>query len=167
MDAVTDDPIGVFHSLVGSVDAPMFVATVAAGDERSGCLVGFATQCSIEPARFLCCISDANHTARVAERAGVVVVHVVGEDQHELAELFGEETGDALDKFARWEWHPGPEGAPVLAGCPGWFAGNVLERLPLGDHTGYLLEPVDAWRAPRVTQLGLQEVKDLDPGHPA
>ena len=164
---MADDPADVFRSLMGALDVPMFVATVAAGGERSGCLVGFASQCSIDPARFLCGISHTNHTAEVAAAADVVVVHVVGDDQRDLAELFGGETGDEVDKFAQWEWRPGPGGTPILDGCPGWFAGRVLDRVELGDHCGYLLEPFEAWRAERVTQLGLQRVTDVEPGHEA
>ncbi len=42
---MTED-VPAFESLVGSMDYPMFVVTVNAGGERSGCLVGFVTQCS-------------------------------------------------------------------------------------------------------------------------
>lgn len=37
------------EALTAALDYPMFVVTVAAGGERAGCLVGFATQCSIDP----------------------------------------------------------------------------------------------------------------------
>ena len=46
----------------GGLDYPMFVITVAAGGERSGCLIGFATQAGVDPARFIVCLSDKNHT---------------------------------------------------------------------------------------------------------
>ena len=35
------------------LDYPMYVATVRVGEHRAGCLVGFATQASIDPPRFL------------------------------------------------------------------------------------------------------------------
>ena len=40
-----------------------------------------------------------------------------------LAELFGGETGDEVDKFARCAWHEGPEGVPMLDGCANRFVG--------------------------------------------
>ena len=55
-----------FHQLVSRLDYPMAIVTAADGEERSGCLVGFHTQCSIEPARFLICISRRNHTYSIA-----------------------------------------------------------------------------------------------------
>ena len=55
-----------FLDLTGELDFSMLVVTAFDGRERAGCLVGFSTQCSIDPPRYLVCISTANHTARVA-----------------------------------------------------------------------------------------------------
>src|SRR5688500_14317880 len=110
----------------GELDYPMFIVTAAAGGERSGCLIGFATQASIDPARFMICLSDKNRTYRVAQGTDVLGVHVVPADRDDLAELFGSLTGDEVDKFERCDWHDGPEGVPIVDGCPNWFAGRVL-----------------------------------------
>ena len=72
-----------------SLDFPMTVVTAFDGREHSGCLVGFHTQCSIEPRRWLVCISKANHTCGVAERAEWLAVHLLRDDQHALAQFFG------------------------------------------------------------------------------
>src|SRR4051812_34244438 len=103
---------------VGEIDYPMYIVTVSAGDERAGCLIGFATQCSIDPVRFVVCLSDKNRTYRVAQGAEVIGVHLVPADGDELAELFGSQTGDEIDKFARCAWHEGPAGVPLLDDCP-------------------------------------------------
>jgi flavin reductase (DIM6/NTAB) family NADH-FMN oxidoreductase RutF len=154
-----------FQRLVATLDYPMFVVTAASSDgtERSGCLVGFASQCSIHPPRFMVWISVMNHTYDVARWATHLGVHVVG---RQLAELFGGETGDEVDKFARCRWHVGPNGVPVLDGATGWFVGRVVDRLDTGDHLGFLLEPVEA-SAPDDDQesVTFQQVKGLEPGH--
>ena len=107
-----------FTSLVGELDYPMFIVTTVAGDgERSGCLIGFATQISIDPPRFLVGLSEKNHTYRVAQRAEHVAVHFVPADGEEIAELFGSETGDEVDKFARCAWHEGPAGCRSSTTC--------------------------------------------------
>ena len=147
----------------------MVVVTALAPDgRRSGCLVGFFTQCSIHPPRVLPCVSKANHTFAVAEAAPVLAVHWLGDDDEGLAELFGGETGDEVDKFERCSWRAGPEGVPVLDGVSGWVAGPVLGRFDVGDHVAFLVEP--AWGEagdPSAGQLGFQAVKDLEPGHDA
>src|SRR5690606_29935620 len=117
-----------FARLVATLDYPLYIVTTAVGQERSGCLIGFATQCSIHPPRFLACISKKNHTFGLVQRAAIVAVHVVDEKNRQLAELFGGETGDELDKFSQVDWHS-VDGVPVLDACERWFAGSVLERI--------------------------------------
>ena len=82
----------------------------------------------------------------------------------DLAELFGGETGDEIDKLARCEWTAGPHDLPILDGCPSWFAGSILSRHDLGDHEGYLLDPIAARYEPGEL-LYFQDVKDIEPGH--
>ncbi|MFI6416099.1 flavin reductase family protein [Streptomyces sp. NPDC050842] len=98
------------------LDAPMYVVTAASGGERAGCLVGFASQCSIDPPRFAVWLSVANHTYRVAREAEYLTAHVLHRDERAPAELFGEETGDRVDKFATIGWRPG-EGARAHRPC--------------------------------------------------
>jgi flavin reductase (DIM6/NTAB) family NADH-FMN oxidoreductase RutF len=160
----------MFPSLMTELDYPMFVVTACADGERSGCLVGFTTQTSIHPARFLACISEKNHTYRVAMRASVLAVHLLSRSdrERELASLFGSETGDEVDKFAGVAWHPGVDGVPLLDDLPNRFVGRVVDRVVLGDHTGFLLAPLEAEKGEELgDRLGFQDVKGVEPGHPA
>ena len=154
-----------FAELVAQLDYAMFIVTTATNTERSGCLVGFATQASIHPPRFLVGLSDKNHTFQVARDAEVLVVHFVDEEATRLAELFGGETGDETDKFAQCEWRPGPDGAPILADLDNWFAGRILERLELGDHCGFLLEPIEGQAGGSPDTLTFHRAKRIEPGH--
>ena len=112
------EPQSTFNSLVGDLDYPMFIVTACAEGERSGCLVGFATQASIDPARFLVCLSHENRTYVVGRRADLLGVHFVPADAEEVAELFGGETGDEIDKFERCSWRPGPGGVAAARRLP-------------------------------------------------
>jgi flavin reductase (DIM6/NTAB) family NADH-FMN oxidoreductase RutF len=158
-----------FEDLVGDLDYPMYVVTASADGEPSGCLVGFATQASIDPPRLLVFLSKRNHTFRVAQRTSTLVVNFLHAGNHDLAALFGEETGDHSAKFASCEWSPGPDGAPILHGVRGWIAGRVIARLDAGDHVGHLLETVDAQRTARPNDglLMFRSVRDMSPGHEA
>jgi flavin reductase (DIM6/NTAB) family NADH-FMN oxidoreductase RutF len=167
-DAGYRDDGAAFEQLVGHLDYPMFVGTTAVGDRRSGCLVGFATQASIRPRRFLVGLSDKNYTYRVAAEADRLAVHILGKDDVELARLFGEQTGDKVDKFAQCEWRPGPGGVPVLHGVPAWFSGRILERLRLGDHVAFLIEPDSGECGDDVGDfVTYADVRDFEPGHGA
>jgi flavin reductase (DIM6/NTAB) family NADH-FMN oxidoreductase RutF len=155
-----------FDRLVGRLDYPMVIVTAADGVELSGCLVGFHTQCSIEPPRFLVCVSRRNHTHAVALRSELLGVHFLDAANYPLSELFGERTGDDTDKFAACSWTP-RHGVPILTDPPGWLLGRVRERMELGDHTGFVLEPIEAALTGELRQLAFQRVKTMKPGHPA
>lgn len=155
---------GEFARLVAGLDYPLFVVTTAVLNEPTGCLIGFATQCSIHPPRFLACISKKNHTFSLAEQATVLAVHVVDQDNRAIADLFGGETGDEIDKFARVGWRI-LDGVPVLHDCPRWFTARIVERLDLGDHMGHLLEPLHVEGGPATDQLTYQQARDIEPGH--
>jgi flavin reductase (DIM6/NTAB) family NADH-FMN oxidoreductase RutF len=155
------------HELVGELDYPMFIVTVAAEGELAGCLVGFATQCSIDPPRFLVCISESNRTFRVACRAELAVVHLVPARASGLAELFGSQTGDEVTKFDRCDWAIGPGGTPILDECGNWFAARILERFPAGDHWAFLLDPFDAGSDTAERPFTFHRAKRLEPGHEA
>ena len=159
------DAEAMFDSLVGNLDYPMFIVTACADGERAGCLIGFATQASIDPSRFLALLSHRNRTYRVGARAELLGVHFVPEEAGELAELFGGETGDEVDKFARCAWRPGPGGTPLLDDCPNRFVGRVLVRMDAGDHDVILLEPVFAERGTDAEEFSFHRAKRIEPGH--
>jgi flavin reductase (DIM6/NTAB) family NADH-FMN oxidoreductase RutF len=155
-----------FEAIARRLEYPMFVVTAAGEDRRAGCLVGFTTQSSLEPLRFIVCISRANHTFGVARGASVVAVHLLSAADGDLAELFGARTGDSVDKFELCDWRSGPDGAPILTRCSDWFAGRVLERFEAGDHDAFLLEPVagDAGGGDARAFTSLQAAS-IEPGH--
>jgi flavin reductase (DIM6/NTAB) family NADH-FMN oxidoreductase RutF len=165
-DALISGDVAAFEQLMASVDHPMFVLTAYDGTERSGCLVGFATQASIRPPRFVIMVSKANHTYGVVSGAPVVAVHVLRESDRAIAEHFGALTGDQVDKFEGLDVLEGPARAPVLVGLD-WFAGRVLRTIDCGDHVGLLLAPHDgsAERADEA-QYGIGAAEGIEPGHP-
>ena len=156
-----------FDAIAGDLEYPMFIVTARAGAEPLGCLVGFATQMSIDPSRFAVCLSHVNHTYRRGRDATHLGVHCVPEDAAALAELFGGATGDEVDKFARTRWHEGPEGVPILDECGNWFVGRVVWRADAGDHDAYLLEPVAGHHETGEGEFTFHRARRIHPGHPA
>ena len=159
---------GAFDSLASLLDYPMFIVTTAVGRHPAGCLVGFASQTSIDPARFLVGLSRRNHTFTVAQNADHLAVHLLLREDLPLAELFGGTTGDSTDKFARCAWHDGPAGMPILDAAPAWFVGRIVGRFDLGDHAGHLLKPVTGNAPDELGELmKYSDVRDMKPGHEA
>ena len=157
-----------FDDLMTGLDSAMIVVTACDGRERAGCLVGFHSQCSIEPARYAVWLSKANHTYLVALRSTHLVVHFLAEHDRELAERFGGETGDEVDKFAGVEWTPGPDGVPMLTACPNRI---VVRRTVLldetSDHACVMTEPIEISVTPGFVPLRYASVRDIDAGHDA
>ncbi|WP_395309110.1 flavin reductase family protein [Mycobacterium sp. AMU20-3851] len=157
-----------FENLVATLDYPMFVVTAGSAEQPAGCLVGFASQTSINPPRFLVGMSKRNHTFQIAMEATHLAVHLIDRENLDLAELFGSKTGDTYDKFADCAWHAGPHGLPILDDAAAWFVGRVLDRVELGDHVGHFLEPVDG-KAPERDRpwVSFNDVRDIEPGKQA
>jgi flavin reductase (DIM6/NTAB) family NADH-FMN oxidoreductase RutF len=162
---MTTDP-AVLAAVLDALDYPLFIVTATAAGERAGCLVGFATQSSLDPVRFIVCLSKSNRTYRVATGAAHLGVHVVPRDGHDLAELFGGSTGDEIDKFGRCEWTAGPFDIPLLDRCPARFVGRILQKVDAGDHVAFHLEPVD-WSGEPAPPLTFQAARDIEAGHEA
>lgn len=156
-----------FNEIVGELDYPMLVVTAAAGERIGGCLVGFATQSSISPPRYLVCISDKNHTCEVARDAKQLGVHFLAASDDDLAQLFGGETGHETDKLGRVGWRPGPGGTPLLERCPNRFVGGIVDRRRVGDHFAFLLEPIEASHHDDVRPFPFHRAKRIEPGHEA
>jgi flavin reductase (DIM6/NTAB) family NADH-FMN oxidoreductase RutF len=155
-----------FDDVSGTLDYPMVVVTTAAGDARSGCLVGFHTQSSIEPARYAFWLSRANHTFRVALLAEAFAVHFLSDQDRDLAVLFGTQSEDDVDKFEQCQWHPGPDGVPILDGCATWIAGRRHVALDDGgDHVCFIVTPTASNAATDHRPLMFSAVRDLEAGH--
>ena len=168
MDADEGPDERAFDELVGSLDHAMVIVTTATDERRAGCLVGFHSQCSIEPRRYAVWISKLNETYRVARRAERFAVHVPRAEQHHLAELFGGETGDEIDKFTRCPWTPGPGGVPLLDECPDRFIGRRIELAEVGaDHACLVLAPERTDRGDGSgAWFSFEAAKGIDAGHP-
>jgi flavin reductase (DIM6/NTAB) family NADH-FMN oxidoreductase RutF len=160
-----------FDALMASLDSPLIVVTTRADSEapegeRGGCLVGFHSQSSVGPQRFSVWLSKANHTYRVALRSTHLGVHFLTEDDFQLAEHFGTQTGDDLDKFAQLETEDGPGGVPMLLVCPNRIAVRRTSLLDEGgDHVCISTEPVAAFGGAPFVPLRLSDAHQLVPGH--
>lgn len=159
-----------FDQLMASADPAMVVVTAAAGDQRSGCLVGFHAQSSMDPHGYAVWISKANHTYGVVLRATHLVVHFLTDSETDrgLARTFGTLTGDRVDKFERVAWRRGPQGVPIITSCDHGLVGRKVSVLDDGgDHVTVTLDPVEVWSRESFTPLRLSATRELTPAHDA
>jgi flavin reductase (DIM6/NTAB) family NADH-FMN oxidoreductase RutF len=167
MESERDSTDAAVDDFLASLNYPLLVVTTANSQTRAGCLVGFATQCSVEPLLLLVCVSDKNRTCRVAEDAEGLAIHAISENERDLAELFGGETGDEIDKFEHCEWSAGPLNLPILDRAAGWIAATIEGRFEAGDHVAHLVQPVEAELRRSFEPLRTRSGAEIDPGHDA
>jgi flavin reductase (DIM6/NTAB) family NADH-FMN oxidoreductase RutF len=153
-------------AMVDATDYALYVVTAASDDEVSGCLVGFVRQCSIEPVRFIVCVSKANHTFSVVQRASGLALHLLGSDQLDLASLFGQESGDWEDKFARVSWKRGTTLAPLLTESAAWVEGPIVGTWSAGDHQAFVIEITAGAGGSHRACLMQSDASRLQAGHP-
>ncbi len=160
-------PDEALEAFFDRIDFPYYVVTVRTPDgEMSGCLAGFVTQCSIDPPNFVVCIAKVNHTFGVAERSDAMGLHLLGAKQYELARIFGEETGDLVDKFAQCDWRLGPTGAPLLVESAVSMEGRIQSHFSAGDHEAFLVRAVRAVSGDHEGLLTYRDAPHFRPGHP-
>jgi flavin reductase (DIM6/NTAB) family NADH-FMN oxidoreductase RutF len=161
----TDDDL---DALLEELTTPMVVVTTAQDGVRAGCLVGFHGQCGMEPRRYAVWLSKANRTYRVGALSERFAVHFPRRGDRALAELFGGETGDEVDKWERVAWTEGPDGVPLLDACPNRFVGRRVALLDADtDHVCIVLEPEAVDHEGLGEQMSLADVVDIEPGHGA
>jgi flavin reductase (DIM6/NTAB) family NADH-FMN oxidoreductase RutF len=154
------------EAIVRDADYPLYVVTACATGERSGCLAGFVTQSSIHPVHFIVCVSKINHTFGIAQRSDGLGLHLLGSDQRDVASLFGEETGDTVDKFERVTWTEGVTGVPILSECAAWVEGRVIDRMSGGDHEALLIDVVAGGAGTHPPRFMFSDSRGFEPGHP-
>ena len=162
-----DDIESAYATLVTAADPAMVVVTVAVDGTRSGCLVGFQSQCSIDPVRHAVWLARINHTYGVARRADTMILHFLDESDARVAGVFGSlTTDDDVDKFALVG--AGAGDSPVLEQCANRVTARVVAVLDDGtcDHVCFVVEPTDLVSDDSFAPLRYHVVADLEPGHP-
>ena len=129
--------------------------------------MGFTTQASIDPPRFIACLSHKNRTFREGKDAPALGVHAVPADAEDLAAALRRRDRRPHGQVrAHRRGVKGPLGVPILDRCENWFVGRVLGRVDAGDHDAFLLEPIDASSGDG-EEFTFHRAKRIDPGHEA
>jgi flavin reductase (DIM6/NTAB) family NADH-FMN oxidoreductase RutF len=151
------------------LDPTMIVVTASDGRERDGCLVGFHAQASIEPLQHCVWLSKANHTFELARGASHLGVHLLTGADHDLAERFGGQRGDEVDKFAGLDVTEGPGSTPLLTACPNRFVLRVHDTFDVGgDHVAFVGTIAEHHGLTgTLDPLRLHAATDIEPGHAA
>ncbi|MBQ1047764.1 flavin reductase family protein [Micromonospora sp. C51] len=143
----------LFRAVLRRQAATVVVVTaVAPGTRGPACLGGLGelvragftatsfTSVSLDPPLVSFCLGHASSSWPVLARADHVAVHLLGAGQRDAARVFAT---SGIDRFAAYpDWSPGPFGVPLLDGVLALMLCRVVHRVPAGDHTVVIAEPL-------------------------
>ena len=139
-----DSPSGLH--LLSWLWTPLVVVTAVADGLRSGQVAVSAHGASIvrERPRLTVALWKGNLTRDLVDQSGFFAVHLLRDDQDQLAYHFGLQSGRSVDKFAGLDCETGVTGAPLLPDCLVIFECRVVSRMDGGDHTLFLGDVVNS-----------------------
>jgi flavin reductase (DIM6/NTAB) family NADH-FMN oxidoreductase RutF len=142
----------LFRRLLRRQAASVVVVT-APGDRPAGFTATSFTSVSMHPPMVSFCLDRGSSSWPTVERAGYVGVHILSRDQEQVARTFAT---SGIDRFAAHRsWRLGPHRVPLLDGALAWLVCRIAQRVPAGDHTIVLAEPVLGEHADDVTHRPL------------
>jgi flavin reductase (DIM6/NTAB) family NADH-FMN oxidoreductase RutF len=130
---------GLLRSVFRQHAAGVAVIT-AAGAAPVGFTATSLNSVAAEPPLVSFGVGTSSSSWPVVAEAEYVGVHMLGEDQQELAATFARSGADRFGPST--DWCTGPEGVPLLGGVVAWLVCRVVARVPAGDHRIVIAEVV-------------------------
>lgn len=138
-EPVTPVDPDTFRALLRRQAASVAVVT-AAGDPPVGFTATSFTSVSLRPPLVSFCLARSSSSWPTIAGAEHVAVHLLGEDQRDVARTFATSGIDRFAAHSRWQY--GPYGVPLLDEPVAWLLCRVTQRVLAGDHTIVLAEPL-------------------------
>jgi flavin reductase (DIM6/NTAB) family NADH-FMN oxidoreductase RutF len=136
-DAVTVDA-DLFRALLRRHAAAVVVIT-APGSPPAGFTATSFTSVSLDPPLVSFSLARSASAWPAIHAAEVIAVHVLTEEQEQVARTFATRN---IDRFAaHGAWRTGPGGVPLLNGVLATIVCRVHQRVEAGDHTIVLATP--------------------------
>lgn len=105
--------------------------------------ITWASQASFKPPMISVCIKRNSASYEIVKKRGEFILHLLGDNQKELASTFFKPTIFKNDKLNGQEFSLA-NNLPLLKDIPAYIQCKVVEVLENGDHPLFLAEVVDA-----------------------
>jgi flavin reductase (DIM6/NTAB) family NADH-FMN oxidoreductase RutF len=123
----------------------VFVLTARCGERFGAATVTWVSQISFRPPLVMAAVRRDSNVFQCLEESGSAVLHIVGEDQRDIAKRFFHPTAAAGGTLNGEPYAAGHTAAPVLPRLPAHVEGWVRRVLDTGgDHALVILEAVQA-----------------------
>lgn len=146
-------------------DREIWLITAQDAQRRGGLIATFVCHASLPPdlPRVLVAVAKQHFTWQLLEASGVFTLHLLGEENLDLAWRFGLESGHDVHKLAGIDAQPSSLGCPRVSGTLGWADCRVEARWDTGDRTLYLAEIVNAVVERHAAPLTLHRLLKIAP----
>lgn len=132
---------GEFRQVCGHFPTGVTAVTACTADGRVAALtVNSFTSVSLDPAKVLFCLATTSSSYPVLVAADRIAIHILGQDQEDIARRFATSGLSGADKLDGIGWTPGPDGVPLIPGTPAVLAGRVDQAITSGDHIIFLID---------------------------
>lgn len=124
------------------IDRELWVITSADGERRGGLVATWVQSSSLDPNEPIVTISiSQNHfTRELIDVSGVFGLHLLGEDQRDVALNFCRDSGRDRDKLAGMAWQYGTIGCPVVSDCLASAECRVIDRYEAAGRVLYFAD---------------------------
>ena len=112
-------------------------------DEYCVSTITWVSQASFEPPMISVCIKRNSASYEIVKKRGEFILHLLGDNQKELASTFFKPTIFENEKLNGQEFSLA-NNLPLLKDIPAYIQCKVVEILENGDHPLFLAEVVDA-----------------------
>lgn len=137
----------------------LFVATCSGDEGPRAATVSWTSQVSFEPKQIAVAMRKGTSICEGVQKCGRFGLHVVGENQPELARAFfkAPQTGPA--EIAGFRYESSPTGVPLLGAAIAWLECEVVEQAGRsGDHVVFIATVVDGdIQTPGIRSLALRD----------
>ncbi|MBM9461174.1 flavin reductase family protein [Nocardioides sp. zg-536] len=116
------------------------VTAVTDTGEVAALTVNSFTSVSLEPAKVLFCLATSSSSFDRLQRARRIAVHILAQDQEDVARRFATSGLSGEEKLEGVEWTAGPDGVPIIPDTPAILAGTTDEAITSGDHVIFVLD---------------------------
>ncbi|KAB1660851.1 flavin reductase [Pseudoclavibacter sp. CFCC 13796] len=111
------------------------VTAIDAAGQPRGLAANSYASVSVEPPLVLVCVQKTSSTYATLFGAKYLGINILSNGQRETVGTFA---GKSADKFAGIDWHPAPQGSPMIAGSSASIEAEIKERFQAKTHTVFI-----------------------------
>ncbi|MFT4008963.1 MAG: flavin reductase family protein [Nocardioidaceae bacterium] len=132
---------GEFRQVCGHFPTGVTAVTAITPEGAVAALtVNSFTSVSLDPPQVLFCLASSSSSFETLMAAKRVAIHILREDQEDLARRFATSGLTGEVKLEGVAWEPGPDDVPLIPETPAILAGTIGQVVMSGDHAIILID---------------------------